>query len=443
MSANASRRAARPLALAAALTAGARAAEPPAAPATPEPTAAPAPHQDATPILSAFDDGVQELKDATSWATPDGDFRLSLDFWFTNDLYVMSLPPPGFIQSGSQVLDAPRLSGLFTASILDHFDVVFLGNVDRGFDPQDCSIQARADEYFGVYTPFDDPVLRLKGGTFATCFGQWVNRHFSFQNPLITAPLMYDWEGTVADGMGGVSATPPLPAFLNRKNLPTNVPAWLPIVWGPSYASGAGANGHLEWLDWAFEVKNASLSSRPSEWAFWERSLAYPTVTGRLGVRPSAEWTLGVSASSGSYLSQDAIDTLPSRFDASDATQRVLGADVSWAHGPFEVWSEMAFSTWTTPTQGALTSFSWFVEGRWKLTPELWLAGRFNQQVYDDIASPFGQTPWANDVWRAEAGIGMKLGRFILLKAQYSRAEEQGPVRQGQDLGAFQLVILF
>ena len=43
----------------------------------------------------------------------------------------------------------------------------------------------------------------------------------------------------------------------------------------------------------------------------------------------------------------------------------------------------------------------------------------------------------------AEAGIGMKLGRFILLKAQYSRAEEQGPVRQGQDLGAFQLVILF
>src|SRR6185437_8878320 len=54
----------------------------------------------------------------------------------------------------------------------------------------------------------------------------------------------------------------------------------LPIIWGPSYATGFAITGVLDHFDYAAEIKNASLSSRPEQWNLSERGFEHPTFSG-------------------------------------------------------------------------------------------------------------------------------------------------------------------
>src|SRR5438132_1515798 len=75
--------------------------------------------------------------------------------------------------------------------------------------------------------------------------------------------------------------------FLARRNVPDRKAAWLPVVWGPSYATGAAVFGRVGVLDYGAEVKNAALSARPSVWDATRRGLEEPTASGRIGVHPT------------------------------------------------------------------------------------------------------------------------------------------------------------
>lgn len=91
----------------------------------------------------------------------------------------------------------------------------------------------------------------------------------------------------------------------------------LPIVWGPSYATGVSVFGSLGKFDYAAEVKNTSLSSRPETWSIKDTDFAHPTVSTRLGFRPDEMWSFGLSGSAGSYL-------LPEAFLADRSQHRRL-----------------------------------------------------------------------------------------------------------------------
>jgi hypothetical protein len=397
---------------------------------------------DPVPSGDPFEAAIERLKEFHCLASADGSFRLNTDLWLTQDFMVFDRPPPSLVRTGEWQTYWPQLNGLMAMEFGEHLSLVALGQVYRGFDPVDQSLSANLSEYFAVIQPFDSRALVLKGGTFATCFGQWVNRHFSFQNPLINAPLMYEGMTGVSDGSGNVSATPSRAAFLNRRNLVQNVPAWLPIVWGPSYTSGGQVGGTAGAFDYAVELKNASLSSRPSEWQFWQKDFADPTVTGRVGWRPDAAWTFGVSGSGGSFIAADPLTTRS--MNAWDSTQTVVGADVSWAHGPLQVWSEFAFSRWRIPGLEPADAYSYFVEAKWKFAQQLWLAGRWNQQFYGDYgAVGGGTTSWGDDTWRIDACLGWKLDRFVQLKAQYTYTGQVGFDQQSPSTFALQLVVEF
>ena len=111
-------------------------------------------------------------------------------------------------------------------------------------------------------SPLGDDRLNIQVGKFATVFGNWVPRHLSWDNPFINAPLPYE------DILGMTDrSVPPTPAaFLNRKNIADKKADWIPLIWGPSYASGAAVSGRIDWFDYALEIKNASISSRPDAW---------------------------------------------------------------------------------------------------------------------------------------------------------------------------------
>ena len=405
---------------------------------------------------------LERLRQFQSFGTEDGQISFNADLWLTLDYMVFSTPPPGFIQTSNGQIFAPTLSGLFTLDISKHLEFVFLGLVNRGFDPTETSVQSQPAEYYTQLTPFDTPVLNFKGGKFQTAFGQWTNRHFSTQNSLINAPMMYGQMTSVTDGNDGASIAPNTTSLVNRKNSASPpVTKWIPIVWGPSYASGFQLNGTvgtLQQLDWAFEMKNASLSSRPQEWDLWNRGFNYPTFTGRAGYRPDAAWNIGVSGSSGSYISQAAYDRFSTTSKAgssiSESRQNVVGTDISYAHGPIELWSEFAWSQYEVPDAkagkavGNIGAYSYFIESKWKFMPQFWLSGRWNQQMYSNVTPATGpgagsETPWYNNLWRADACLGFKINRFTQFKVQYSYTEEAGNVDPGQNLFAVELVIQF
>lgn len=405
---------------------------------------------------------LERLRQFQSFGTDDGQISFNADLWLTLDYMVFSTPPPGFIQTTNGQIFAPTLSGLFTLDISKHLEFVFLGLVNRGFDPTETSVQSQPAEYYTQLTPFDTPVLNFKGGKFQTAFGQWTNRHFSTQNSLINAPMMYGQMTSVTDGNANAGIAPNTTAMVNRKNSASPpVTKWIPIVWGPSYASGFQLNGTvgtLQQLDWAFEMKNASLSSRPQEWDLWNRGFNYPTFTGRAGYRPDAAWNLGVSASTGSYISQAAYDRFSNTSKAGssigESRQNVVGTDISYAHGPIELWSEFAWSQYEVPDAiagkavGNIGAYSYFIESKWKFMPQFWLSGRWNQQLYSNVTPATGpgagsETPWYNNLWRADACLGFKINRFTQFKVQYSYTEEAGDVDPGQNLFAVELVIQF
>ena len=401
---------------------------------------------------------LERLRDFQSFGTEDGQISFNADVWLTLDYMVFSTPPPGFIQTTNGQIFAPTLSGLFTLDISKHLEFVFLGLVNRGFDPTETSVQSQPAEYYTQLTPFDTPVLNFKGGKFQTAFGQWTNRHFSTQNSLINAPMMYGQMTSVTDGNDGASIAPNTTSLVNRKNSASPpVTKWIPIVWGPSYASGFQLNGTvgtLQQLDWAFEMKNASLSSRPQEWDLWNRGFNYPTFTARAGYRPDAAWNIGVSGSSGSYISQAAYDRFSTTSKAgssiSESRQNVVGTDISYAHGPIELWSEFAWSQYEVPDAkagkavGNIGAYSYFIESKWKFMPQFWLSGRWNQQMYSNVTPAGGsETPWYNNLWRADACLGFKINRFTQFKVQYSYTEEAGTIDPGQNLFAVELVIQF
>jgi hypothetical protein len=87
---------------------------------------------------------------------------------------------------------------------------------DRGFDPgSKLNGDARFDEYLLRWTPWADGRLNVQAGKFATVFGKWVQRHDSWQNPFVTAPLAYENVTVITDQVA--PGTPA--AFLGRRSI--------------------------------------------------------------------------------------------------------------------------------------------------------------------------------------------------------------------------------
>lgn len=395
-------------------------------------------------VFDALSQAMQEVGDLLATGDPDGSWTLAIDPWIDQTIWFYTQPPPDFLQSASNVLYAPAINLMGTATLGKAFDFTVYAMASRGFDPTDESMEMILNEYFATVRPFESRVLSLRAGQFGTCFGQWNRRFLSFENPLIDAPVPYGWMTSVGDGTS-VPANPGVGAQLGRKNKADNVSAWNPVIWGPSYTSGISAFGVIPaWdqaqFDWACELKNASLSSRPSEWQFWDRNLASPTVTARVGARPDARWKLGASFSRGSYLLSDPIARPGTTItNAGSYDQTTWGIDLSYAHQWFEVWSEFIWNTFDQPALGNLNSFSFFVEGRFNVATDMWLSARWNSQFYGELS---GQT-WDNNVERIDVGGGVRLNDSFTFKVQMSHTNESGNVGQGEWYGATQLIMEF
>jgi hypothetical protein len=391
-------------------------------------------------------DLLDQLSDTLSIRDSKNHFQLQLSGLLDLEGYFIDQRPPGLILSDDKFLFNPRLSIFLDAQWTNHLYFFGQARVDRGFDPSDQGAQVRLDEYFLRYTPLDNSWVTFQVGKFATVVGNWVLRHYSWDNPLINAPLPYEnltgiWDSAAPDDADVLLYWGHVGEYDNGDY--SDKYLRLPIIWGPSYASGFAVSGTVGKFDYAAEIKNAALASRPESWDLTEVGFEHPTFSGRAGFRPNEIWTLGFSASAGPYLLSEAEPTLPSRRSIGDYRELVLGQDVSFAWHRLQLWAEFFETRFEVPRIGNADTFAYYLEGKYKITPQLFGALRWNQQLFGTIRYDDGRAQWGNDIWRVDAALGYRFTNYLQAKIQYSFTRQDANIQVGEQLVAGQLTIKF
>lgn len=370
--------------------------------------------------FSAFDDTVRARLSGT----------LDLEF------YAFPEPAPGLIDASGNSLFNPRLTLFLDAQLGPSLYFFSQARFDRHFDPTDRGAQARLDEYALRFTPWEDGRLSLQMGKFATVVGRWVERHLSWENAFISAPLVYENALPLED-----HGAPDLP-FDGTLHDPKF--EYFPVIWGPSYASGVSVAGRVAKFEYAAEIKNASLASRPESWDATRIGFEHPTVNARVGYRPDEAWNFGLSASDGAYFRPDAASSLPPGKDIGDYHQTVLTQDISFAHHHLQLWAEFHEARFEIPRLGDGNTFGYFLEAKYKFTPQFIGALRWNQQFFDEVSDGVGgRVPWARDISRVEIAGTYRFTPHTHLKVEYYLEREERSPRDLRHNFAAQFTLRF
>src|SRR5437667_4871867 len=242
------------------------------------------------------DDFLDQLDTALTIAAFHDNLRLRLSGTIDLEGYHFQQPAHGLINSKIDNLFNPRLTLFLDAQVGPQIYFFVQSRLDRGFDPSNHGAAVRLDEYALRVTPWEDGRFTLQIGKFATVVGNFVPRHLSWENAFIDAPLVYENVTPISDKAAPAS----LRAFIHGFE-PGSKYEFSPVIWGPSYTSGISASGRLGQFDYAAEVKNSSLSSRPESWSVTENGFEHPSLNARLGSRPNQAWNVGISISDCAY----------------------------------------------------------------------------------------------------------------------------------------------
>jgi hypothetical protein len=386
-----------------------------------------------------IDDTLDRLDTALTLSAFDNNLRARFSGTLDLEFYNFEQPAPGLINSEQDNLFNPRLTLFLDTQLGSQFYFFAQARLDRGFDPSDEGAQVRLDEYALRITPWQDGRFTFQVGKFATVVGNWVPRHLSWENPFVNAPLVYENVTPIQDKYAPYS---PLnfiygPYYYGKY-------AFNPVIWGPSYASGISVSGRLAQFDYAFEMKNASLSSRPESWNFTENGLENPTFSGRVGFRPNEAWNFGVSASDGAYFRREAEPTLPPGRDIDDYREIVIGQDVSFAWRHLQLWAEFYEARFQVPNVGDADIFSYYIEAKYKFTPQFFAAVRWNQQLFATINNGAGHNVrWGQDLARIDVAATYRFTTHTQLKFQYDFQRQTTGPHDDNHLFAAQFTVRF
>jgi hypothetical protein len=386
-----------------------------------------------------IDDALDRLDSALTISAFQNNVRARLSGTVDLEFYNFQQPPPGLIDSNIDNLFNYRLTLFLDAQLGSQIYFFSQARLDRGFDPTDHGAEVRLDEYALRVTPWEDGRFTFQAGQFATVVGNWVPRHLSWENPFINAPLVYENVTAIQD-----KYAPSSPAFFIYSPFFYPKYTFNPVIWGPSYASGFSVSGRLGRFDYAVEMKNASLSSRPESWYITENGFDNPTFSGRVGFRPNEAWNLGFSASEGPYFRREAEPTLPPGRDIGDYREFVLGQDISFAWHHLQLWAECYEARFEVPRVGDADTFAYYVEAKYKFAPQFFGAIRWNQQLFSTISDGIGGSQhWSPDLERIDVAATYRLTTDAQVKLQYSFQHETTLPGHDNHLLATQFTVRF
>ena len=350
--------------------------------------------------------------------------RLRLSGTLDLEYYHFDQPVSGLIDTRFHDLFNPRLTLFLDAQIGPYVYAFVQSRMDRGFDPSSEGLTARLDEYAVRFTPWDDGRLSMQVGKFAPVFGNWMSRHLSWDNPFITAPIPYDYVTAASD----IEIPKTAADFIAGQSEGSY--EYNPIVWNAAYGTGVSASGRIGRFEYAAELKNSAPSSRTDSWDLTDRGFGHPTVNARLGIRPNNLWKLGVSASYGPYLRKETQVDLPPGRGIRDYHQIFVAQDISFAWHHLQLWAEVFEARFEVPNVGNAETLAWYLEAKYKFTPEFFAALRWNQQLFSNVPDGLGGlAAWGRDVWRIDFALGYRLSPNAQIKLQHSLEHEtSGPL---------------
>ena len=386
-----------------------------------------------------IDDSLDQLDNTLTFSAFHDNLRARLSGTLDLEFYNFQQPAPSLIDSKIDNLFNPRLTLFLDTQVGSQLYFFAQARLARGFDPTDHGADVRLDEYALRVTPWQDGRFTFQAGKFATVVGNWVPRHLSWDNPFINAPLVYENVTAIQDKYAPYS-----PSYFIYSPYYYQKYTFNPVIWGPSYATGLSLSGRLGWFDYAAEMKNASLSSRPESWYITENGFENPTFSGRVGFRPNEAWNIGFSASEGPYFRREAEPTLPPGHDIGDYREFVLGQDISFEWHHLQLWAEVYEARFQVPNVGDADTLAYYVEAKYKFTPQLFGAVRWNQQLFDTIGNGYGgRERWSPDLERIDVAATYRLTTHAQLKLQYSFQHETTAPGNDNHLLATQFTLRF
>lgn len=136
--------------------------------------------------------------------------------------------------------------------------------------------------------------------------------------------------------------------------------------------------------------------------------------------------------------------TLPRDRSVGDYREFVLAQDASFAWHHLQLWAECFETTFQVPRIGNANTFAYYFEAKYKITPQLFAAVRWNQQLFATVRDANDRrAQWGNDVWRTDVAVGYRFTSYMQGKLQYSFTRTDARVQIGEQLIAAQLTAKF
>ena len=108
------------------------------------------------------------------------------------------------------------------------------------------------------------------------------------------------------------------------------------------------------------------------------------------------------------------------------------------------MWAEFFEARFEIPGFTDADTFAYYLEAKYKFTPQLFGAVRWNQQFFGDVTNSYGGTaPWGRDLWRADIAAGYRFTAHTQLKLQYSFQHEKNGLRDLTHMFAAQFTVRF
>jgi hypothetical protein len=143
-------------------------------------------------------------------------------------------------------------------------------------------------------------------------------------------------------------------------------------------------------------------------------------LSGRIGFRPLVGLIAGVSAARGDFLDDDVKQSLPD--PNASYPQTAFGADAEYSRDHWLVRGELVWSRWDMPFvwpphEANLDALGTWIEGRYRLTPRIYVAARVDRLGFSRLEVSTGLTPtWDAPVTRVEGDTGYYIRRNLVAR---------------------------
>jgi hypothetical protein len=264
--------------------------------------------------------------------------------------------------------------------------------------------------------------LSVHLGLIPTTVGTYTERAYSDKNPLVGIPLVHNHHSALLADRAQRTVSDLRETAIDRSRF------GLPIIYDNCWNVGAEVYGSRGRFDYSVALLSGSLT-KPTTTQVKD----VPQVTTHLSWYQNAGFVVGVSGFLGPYLydglaSLDVSDPAgggPSAYaDPLDYLNGGAGYDAYWSSRYWEFRSESFYAFWEHPSLPTLSAASGYLEGKYKITPGWYLAGRAGYFHPFEVTDENGDSQrWDYRVHRFEYGIGYRPTRRVTMKlvAQHNR----------------------